>query len=457
MKKKKSSSGRNPLWKFFTSVRLAIFLLIILAVTSIIGTVIPQGETLQVYLNNYGPAVFKAIKLLDLGDTYHSWWYLTLLGLFSLNLICCTLNRLPFTLKLFKRDYIDITPDYLRRVTNRYEWQINSPADSSLIQQILKKFRASAGSLREKKLDDGSVIYMAESGKWSYWGLYGLHLSILIIFAGAVYGSLTGFKGRIMLMEGESTDYAIKSSPNSEKIEKIPLGFSIRCDRFFVDFYDTGAPKEFRSDLTIIDGDKEVVKKSILVNDPLTYKGVTFYQSSYQSIPEVSVRVTTAEGASRTLVIPAFQRVSWPEAGLTLGLMKFLPNVHGVPAARIWIGDVTGRADALWLFRGSSKNITAAGKPYRAEMLDAAERYMTGLQVKKDPGVWIVWLGCTGLIAGFAIVFWVAHRRQWLYVGSGDKGTTLLLSGQSNKNKLQFEKDFNEIKSAIDNVIGEGK
>jgi cytochrome c biogenesis protein len=54
-------------------------------------------------------------------------------------------------------------------------------------------------------------------------------------------------------------------------------------------------------------------------------------------------------------------------------------------------------------------------------------------------------------------VFWVAHRRLWLYVGPGDKGTTLLLGGQSNKNKLQFEKDFNEIKSVIDNVTGEGK
>jgi len=293
---------------------------------------------------------------------------------------------------------------------------------------------------------------MAESGKWSYWGLYGLHISILIIFAGAVYGSLAGFKGRIMLLEGETTDYAVAAADPSEKI---PLGFSIRCDRFFVDFYDTGAPKEFRSDLTIIDHGKEVVKKSILVNDPLTYKGVTFYQSSYQSIPEVSVKVSASSGAVRTMVIPAFQRVSWPEAGLTMGLMKFLPNVHGVPAARIWIGDASGRADALWLFQGGVKDITAAGKPYRVEMISATERYMTGLQVKKDPGVWVVWLGCTGLIAGFAIVFWVGHRRMWLYIGPD--GKTVLLGGQSNKNRLQFEKDFNALAEAIDKVTGEGK
>ncbi len=454
MKNKKKKSGANPIWHFFSSVRLAIFLLIILAVTSIIGTIIPQGETLQYYLNNFGPGMFKAIKLLRLDDTYHSWWYLTLLGLFSLNLVICTFNRLPFTLKLFKRDYIDVTPDYLRRVTYRREWHVATGDLAGLREALLSKLREIAGPYREKRLDDGGTVFLSERGKWSYWGLYGLHISILIIFAGAVYGSLTGFKGRIMLLEGETTDHAMAAADPSEKI---PLGFAVRCDRFFVDFYDTGAPKEFRSDLTIIDNGREVLKKSILVNDPLTYKGVTFYQSSYQSIPEVSVKVSSPSGASRTLVIPAFQRVSWPEAGLTMGLVKFLSNVHGVPAARIWIGDATGRADAMWLFQGATKEFTAGGKPYRLELLTASERYMTGLQVKKDPGVWIVWLGCTGLILGFAIVFWVGHRRVWLYIGPGEKGTVVLLGGQTNKNKLKFEKDFNTLAEAIDKVTGEGK
>ncbi len=455
MKNRKSGTGGNPLWKFLSSVRLAIFLLIILAVTSIVGTIIPQGETMQFYLNNYGPGMFKAIKLLRLDDTYHSWWYLTLLGLFSLNLIVCTLNRLPFTLKLFKRDYIDVTADYLQRASLRHKWTLKAPVNSEKITKIVDVFREKAGNIREKRLDDGGTVYMAESGKWSYWGLYGLHLSILIIFAGAVYGSMAGFKGRIMLLEGETTDHAVASS---DVTQKIPLGFLLRCDRFVVDFYDTGAPKLFRSDLAVIEDGKEVLKKSIEVNDPLTYKGITFYQSSYQSIPEVNLRITDASGGQRNLVIPAFQRVSWPEAGLTLGLMKFLPNVHGVPAARIWIGESTGRADAIWLFKGSSKTINAGGKTYRVELQDAVEKYMTGLQVKKDPGVWVVWLGCTGLIIGFAIVFWVAHRRMWLYVGPGEKETTtVILAGLSNKNKMKFENEFEEIKTALDAVTGEGK
>ncbi len=453
MKNTKNSSGSNPVWQFFTSVRLAIFLLIILAITSIIGTIIPQGESMQFYLDKYGPDMFKVIKALKLDDTYHSWWYLTLLGLFSVNLIVCTLNRLPFTIKLFKRDYINVTADYLRRVTFRREWRISGDRPE-LKEKILKIFKKIAGSYRHKKLENGDDVFMVESGKWSYWGLYGLHISILIIFAGAVFGSVTGFKGRLMLLEGETSDHAVASSDPSKKI---PLGFSIRCDRFFVDFYDTGAPKEFRSDLTVIENGKEVMKKSILVNDPLTYKGVTFYQSSYQSIPEVSVQVTDPSGASRTLVIPAFQRVSWPEAGITMGLMKFLPNVHGVPAVSLWIGDSTGRADSIWLFKGGPKEIMAGGKTFKLNLLDASERYMTGLQVKKDPGVWIVWLGCTALILGFAIVFWVGHRRTWLYLGQDGKDIVVLLGGQTNKNRLKFEQDFEAVAQAIDEVTGEGR
>ena len=99
----------------------------------------------------------------------------------------------------------------------------------------------------------------------------------------------------------------------------------------------------------------------------------------------------------------------------------------------------------------------AGGKTFKLNLLDASERYMTGLQVKKDPGVWIVWLGCTALILGFAIVFWVGHRRTWLYLGKDGKDMVVLLGGQTNKNRLKFEQDFEAVAQAIDEVTGEGR
>ncbi len=451
MKKTATYSQENPVIRFFSSVHLAIFLLIALAVTSIIGTIIPQGQSQQFYLDNFGPTMSKLTKILHLNDTYHSWWYLSLLALFSTNLIVCTLKRLPFTLKLFKKDNLAVSSDYLTRMPYKRIWRVKDGVlDNELMQKLLSTFQKKAGSFQKKPNVDGGTLFLVEKGKWSYWGLYGVHLSILIIFLGAVFGSFYGFKGRIMLMEGETTDHAVRF----DTAAPIPLGFSIRCDHFFVSFYDNGAPKEFRSDLTILEKGKEVLHKAILVNDPLEYKGVTFYQASYQAIPEVTIRVASSTGIQRSFIIPAFQKVSWPESSMTLALLKYIPNIHGVPAARIWIGDGTGQGHALWVLQGRTEKYTRGDTTYELSLVSASERYMTGLQVKKDPGVWIVWLGCTALILGFAIVFWVPHRRSWLWVGPKDGETQVILSGQTNKNKIHFEKDFRELEDSINSVLG---
>ena len=91
---------------------------------------------------------------------------------------------------------------------------------------------------------------------------------------------------------------------------------------------------------------------------------------------------------------------------------------------------------------------------YKISLTNAKQRYLTGLQVKKDPGVLIVWLGCTVLIVGFAVVFWVPHRRMWLWIGHRKGRTVVILSGQTNKNKLRLEKDMKKIEEALNSNLG---
>jgi len=450
MKASSSIYQDNPIWRFFSSVRLAVFLLITLAITSIAGTLIPQGESLQFYLETYGPNFFRIIKVLHLNDTYHSWWYLILLGLFSANLIVCTLRRLPFTLRLFRRDNLSVDYERLLRMPFKKDWEIKGELDNDSIQSIISAFKDIAGKFHERIDVDGGRLFLAERGKWSYWGIYGLHSSIMIIFFGALVGLFMGFKGNVMLPEGETIDHIV----NRQTGEQIPLGFSVRCDRFNISFYDNGAPKEYRSDLTVLNGNNEVARKSIVVNDPLVYRGITFYQASYRAIPEVAVQVAKSDSPRRSLIISAFQKALWPEEQLTFGLMQYLPSVHGSPAAQIWIGDQEGRAGALWLLKGNEKQFKKGEKLYRISLTNANQRYLTGLQVKKDPGVWIVWLGCAVLIVGFSVVFWVPHRRIWLWIGRRKGKTIVILSGQINKNKLQFEKDIRKIEDALDSSLG---
>lgn len=450
MKASSSTYQDTSIWRFFSSVRLAVFLLITLAITSVVGTLIPQGESLQFYLETYGPNLFRIIKLLHLDDTYHSWWYLILLGLFSTNLIVCTLRRLPFTLRLFRRDNLAVDPGRLLRMPFKKDWEIEGELDNNSTQSIISAFKKVAGKFHERSDVDEGKLFLAERGKWSYWGVYGLHGSILIIFFGAMVGLFMGFKGGVMLPEGEAIGHIV----NRQTGEQIPLGFSVRCDRFYISFYDNGAPKEYRSDLTVLNGNKEVAHKSIVVNDPLVYRGITFYQASYRAIPEVTVQVAKSDSPRRSLIISAFQKALWPEEQLTFGMMKYQPNVHGSPAAQIWVRDQEGREGNFWLLKGNEKEFKKGEDLYRISLTNAKQRYLTGLQVKKDPGVWIVWLGCAVLIVGFAVVFWVPHRRMWLWIGRGKGKTIVILSGQTNKNKLQFEKDIRKIEDALDSSLG---
>ena len=448
---KKNSSKSNPVWNFITSVKLAVFLLLTLAVTSIIGTVIPQGEPLQRYLEHYGPAFFKVIKALHLYDTYNSWWFLTLLGLFALNLIACTIRRIPFTIKLWKRDSLALDLDRLMRFRLKKQWKVAGKPNPHILEKIKDVFQKEAGSVTAQKELESGQIFMVERGKWSYWGLYGLHASILIVLVGAVIGSLTGFKGNLMLPEGEAADHVLDRKSGQPQ----PLGFSIRCDKFTVSFYDTGAPKEFRSDVTILENGKEILKTPLRVNAPLTYKGITFYQASYQPMPEAQIRLISPDGKETRVTLPAFQKVPVPDLRLVLGLYQYLPDVHGVPAVRVWIEDGSSPARTIWVLKGNAKEFSSGSNTYRVSLVDVRNKYMTGLQVKKDPGVWIVWLGFFLMIAGFVVVFWVPHRRIYLWVGEQGGKAAVVLAGQSNKNKIHFEKDFEKVAEAIEKSLEE--
>ncbi len=455
MKSKKVEAKPNMVLNFFSSVKLAITLFILLAVTSIIGTVLPQGETLQFYLENFGPGWFKIIKTLQIYDTYHSWWYLSLLGLFSANLIVCTLRRLPYTVRLYRRDALNLSKDDLTRRPFKKQWDIKDGAgNKAVIERIKTVFSGIGSRVRTKQDIQGGELYLIEKGKWSYWGVYFIHISILVIFAGAVFGSFTGFKGRIMLLEGESTNQVIKMD-QAGNVRKIPLHFTVKCNKFRVEFYPSGAPRLFQSDLSIIRDRKEVKEKSIVVNDPLSYDGITFYQSSYQSLPAVLIKIISPDGKQRLLHLSAFEKAAWPETDLIIGLIKYLPNVHGAPAARIYIGKPSGNGDAIWLLKGHEKEYRAGDSAFRISMIDGGEKYMTGLQVKKDPGVWIVWLGCTMLILGFAVVFWVPHQRYWLWLYRGRGNLQVVLAGQTSKNRMSFEKHFKDIENTIGKNTGE--
>lgn len=433
MKKKK-----NVLWELLASVKLALFTFFVLAATSIIGTVIPQNETPQFYARQYSPTIARLFQMLDVSDMYSSWWFLALLFVFSLNLIVCTLERLPNVWRVVTQDNLAIDPTRLDKMANSRSMSGKAGATeaTSGVESVMK----AAGWHPKGVVKENGVLLFAQKGAWSRFGVYVVHSSILLIFLGAIIGSLFGHKASIYIPEQESVNFVYETGSG----EVLPLGFEVRCDHFDISYYDNGAPKDYRSDLVVVDQGREVLAKSIEVNHPLDYKGFTFYQSSYQGYDEFFLTVKNENtGEQKIFRVTPRQQVVWQEAGIKLGIVNYEPpNRWGEYRLKLWFDDGKGPASLFWL---NSGNTAAVQRPDTVYQLSSKQFFATGLQVAKDPGVWYVYSGCILMLLGLTIAFFMSHKRIWVFVAEEKGQVNLLVSGSSNKNKVGFENDFEKL------------
>lgn len=438
--------NRNPIWDLFASVKLALFTLFFLSTTSIIGTIIPQKESAQWYSERYGEATANLFRVLSFTpDMYNSVWFLCLLGLLCLNLIVCSFDRFPGVWRQIKADNLNTPLNRLDKMEPQCRWQLDNPAESTT--SALKIFLKTSGWKAEERKLDNSFLLFAQKGAMTRTGVYIVHASILVIFAGAIIGSILGFKGSVMLPETKTTDKAFTFDTHSP----INLGFTVRCDRFNVELYDNGMPKSYRSQLTILENGKVVKEKAIVVNDPLTYKGITFYQSSYEPSQDFLITITNKNtGLSETAIVPYQQQRSLEKNGLRLGVINAEAQGQSVSKIKIWLNDENGVPSLFWLNNGEQVTVERTKNSYA---VSAKQMYATGLQVAKDPGVWTVYTGCVLMLLGLVIAFFMSHQRIWLYIREETDGkSSILMAGNANKNKAGFEKTFQSLSQVIKTI-----
>ncbi len=262
-------------WKFFASVRLTITLLVFIAVFSIIGTLIPQNADPEMYLHSFGESVFRLFSILDIFDIYHSWLFQFLIIMLAVNIIVCSFERLSATWKIIFVKIPKFSLSRFQKSLNQEEFKVSQPIE--ILKNEYESFVTRHFRYKTVEQTDSGVRIFAEKWRWTRLGVYVVHLSVVLLLVGALVGSIAGFDGFANIPEGETTDHI--RLWNSKGV--MPIDFEIRCDDFHVSFYDTGAPKEFRSALSILENGKVVLQKDIIVNDPLRYRGVSFFQSSY--------------------------------------------------------------------------------------------------------------------------------------------------------------------------------
>ena len=435
----------NDIWDFFASVKLALFTLSSLAITSIAGTIIPQGESSGFYIQNYGSKLARFIDILNFSDMYHSWWFLGLLGLLCTNLIICSIERLPRVLRIINADNTNVSVERVTSMSKCMSWTISHSQLSTLsLETRIKK--GGFGLTRVEK--DGNTLLFGEKGRWSRLGVYVVHLSILVIFAGAIIGNLTGFKGSVMLPELKSTSRIFAYGDSTP----IDLGFEVRCDSFGIEFYPNTMPKEYRSTLTILEDGKEILSKDIEVNSPLTYKGITFYQSSYQGYRDFIIGIKKqGSEKSRLFSIPFQTKESWEEEQLQFGIINAKAIDQRVVSGKLWLKSGDSNASTHWLDDNVEQTIETKAGTY---LITVKQRYATGLQVSKDPGVYIVYLGCFLMLLGLFMAFFMSHNRVWCMIAPKDNTKIdIYLAGSSNKNRIGMTRFLQSVEQGLNATL----
>ncbi len=451
-----------------------------LAATSIIGTLIPQNQNPETYFKAYGEFVYRLLSVLDIFDMYHAWWFQMLLVLLTVNIVVCSIDRLSSTWKIIFVKNPKIRPDRFRKRKGNHNFTDKRDAGS-----LEKDYKNAVSSFFSKsvvnKTEDGFHIY-GEKGRLSRLGVYVVHVSVLFLLVGGLIGSFFGFEGYVNIAEGEATDtIRLRSSGAAQQLD-----FQIQCEDFSLQFYKNGAPKEYRSTLAIIDNGRATVKKDIIVNDPLRYRGINIFQSSYGKLPSAASKkpepavhdhsdgydlkfLSKSSGMSYTLKAKIGEPVDIPEG---LGKFIIMEKMETADFRGMNIGGalkgihtpVDGAPQEILLplkflnfdkMRGGDFVVSITHEDHDSGNKPAVgneQRYYTGLQVTKDPGVWVVYAGFMLMIAGCFITFFMSHQQVFVEVIQLKKNSRITVSGLSNRNRLSMDNKVEKIAKHLNNL-----
>jgi cytochrome c biogenesis protein len=427
----------SDIGSFFTSARTTIAVLFLLASTSILGTVVPQEAATDLIRQVSSSFLYRLIVILDLNNVYRSWWFILLLVLLSLNLVGCLAQRLP-------------------RIPG--EWSARSPrssfhfmlSDERPSQQLTKVICSAMenvfrGSARVLQMPHGvSLVWVKHRAH--LLGFPFIHLAIIMILAGGLIGLVYGIKGRIQIVEGEvRSEFTLL--PGGQRAK---LPFEIAVDKFTLTRYTTGEPKEFRSDVRLLMGGQEVLKGPILVNDPLTFQGISLYQSDYRAtgVREVNLEVISPSGEKAPLIMKPRNAVQLPGTSYELQLTSFDPGAtRRGPGVEIRVQEPGKAARSVELFKNDPRRLRLGDREIR--YIDYVPVYATGLQIGYDPGSRLVWAGCVLLILGFYLSLFSNYRSVHVEITSGVSGSSIRVSGRSKRLRREFretvEKALNEV------------
>ncbi len=466
MNAKKKKSLFDIVWDWLCSLKVNVIILILLALTSILGTIIPQGKD-AVYWANLkvkAPGWYKLygfFKATQLDDMYHSYWFIALLGLLCVTITCCSIDKFPVVWRFVVKPKLDLDNNQVKFLELKETLTVDTG-----INETVEKYRSfltqNIATPTHTKIEGVHHLFV-QKGLYSRFGVYVTHLSLLIIIIGALVGVFWGHKGYLPILEfTKASQFRLREGDFME------LGFSLRLDGYETTYYEgTRQPKEFTSNIVVIDGGKEVLRHYIKVNHPLNYNGFTFYQSNYgaaeaynpvykdafYAIVDIFDRATGKELA-KNAILASGRKTAIPGAKDDIELVSFEEYYEYGPKAGLAISKPDGTKNRFWGYPLYPQTEEKREGEYKVIVRKVKQLEYTGLQVTKDPGVWTVYIGCGMMIIGSIIAFFSSHKRFWIRVEQAkEKGNVkVTFAATTNKNKETFERYFEIIKEKFANA-----
>jgi cytochrome c biogenesis protein len=458
------SATRNT-WQLLSSIKTGVILIILCVIFSAAGTVILQRPMTDPddMERAYSPTMLRFLDAAGLTDVFHARWFIALLILVSLSIIAASVQRFPNSWRYFSRPYKSPDENFRRLLPTQAHIAI-SDEEQGLVaaDRALRHF----GLKSDRIVRTNSFSLFAERSRVSEMAVYIVHASLLLIFLGGIVDALYGWRGFLMLSPGTTSNQIEMKSGDSKAIP-----FSIRCDGTGEETYTDGTPKKWWSKLAVIDDGREIFKKEIVVNDPLTYQGVRFYQATYgQSgkLDKLTLNVTPAngKGASQEITVGMNQIVAL-DPDTKVQIVEFIPDFV-VQDGRVYARSNDVVNPAVHMIVTSAKTNSAinvwlpeipniaenASSPYIFEPKDLKTGVYTGLQVSHEPGQWSVWGGVILMAIGLTFVFYVLHVRIWVVpVTNGNGQSSLWVGGTVNRNRDAFELKFKQIVAQIEKEL----
>jgi cytochrome c biogenesis protein len=293
----------------------------------------------------------------------------------------------------------------------------------------------------------GYRIFTRDQALYAHKGVTGrigpivVHASMLIILTGAILGSMTGFFAQEVVPSGETFQVQNIFDAGPWAAPRIPKDWSVRVNRFWIDYTPAGAIDQFYSDLSVLDTTgQEVKRKTIHVNEPLRHHGVTLYQADW-GIAAVQVRLNN----SPVLELPMAQL---PTPGKARAWGTWLPTK---PDLSEGVALIANDLQGTLLVYDNEGNLVSTVRQGMSTEINGVTLAIadiigsTGLQIKADPGIPVVYLGFGLLMIG-VLMSYISHSQIWAL----ETETAFLVGGRTNRAQVAFERELLNIMTAVE-------